>query len=160
MTALSILGSCPCRLCRLTFRRIGACVSTRIRHLRLLLVVFILLASSGLAETGAEAWLRYAQLSPGIAEQYLSLPATLVTLGDSTVLRSARTELLRGFQGMLGRTLRIETPGPTEPAIVMGAFEQVQKLDPRFKAAKDLEGDAYALVSANIRGQSAIVITG
>ena len=154
MTALSILESC-----RLAFRGIGACVCTCIR-LRLLVIVFILLADSGLAETGAEAWLGYARLSPGMAEQYVSLPATLVTLGDSIVLKSAQTELLRGFQGMLGRTLRIETQGPTEPAIVIGAFEQVQKLDPRFKGAEDFEGDAYALVSANIRGQSAIVITG
>ena len=157
MRALSILGSCQCRP---PFGGIGACVRTGIQSVRLLVVVFILLACSSLAETGAEAWLRYARLSPVMAQQYVSLPATLVTLGDSTVLKSAQTELLRGFQGMLGRTLRIETQGQTEPAIVIGAFAQVRKFDPGFKAAKDFEGDAYALVSANIRGQSAIVITG
>jgi alpha-glucuronidase len=125
-----------------------------------LLVVFILPVCSALGETGAEAWLRYARLSAGQVDQYESLPASLLTLGDSALLKSAQAELVRGFQGMLGRTLRIDAQGPTEPAIVIGAFEQVRKLDPGFKAAKDLQGDSYALVSEKIHGQSVIVITG
>jgi len=107
-----------------------------------------------------EAWLRYQQLDPGLAEQYATLPAALVTLGESTILKSAQAELLRGIRGMLGRTLRIENRLPAEAAIVLGTVGAVHRLDPNFKTVHELQGDAYVLMSANIRGQSAILITG
>jgi alpha-glucuronidase len=137
-----------------------ACLCAWKRRVRLLVVVFVLLASFGWAESGAEAWLRYARLDPRIAEQYASLPASLLALGDSVVLKSAQAELLRGFQGMLGSTLRVKNRMPNEATIVMGTADQVRKLDLGLKTLHTLEGDAYVLVSANIQGQSAIVITG
>ena len=58
------------------------------------------------AETGADAWLRYAPLDARAAQKYADLPASVVTVGDSPVLASAKAELIRGIRGMLGRTLR------------------------------------------------------
>src|SRR5579863_3697917 len=58
------------------------------------------------AETGAEAWLRYAPLEKLAAQMYSDLPASVVVLGDSPLLNSAKRELLRGVSGMLGRNLR------------------------------------------------------
>jgi alpha-glucuronidase len=66
------------------------------------------------AETGAQAWLRYAPLDKPPA-----LPAVVVTQGDSPVLLSARDELIRGIRGMTGKTLRIESGSPKEPAITI-----------------------------------------
>jgi alpha-glucuronidase len=40
--------------------------------------------------------------------------------GEALVLLTARDELIRGVRGMTGRTLRIETGAPNEPAIVVG----------------------------------------
>ena len=37
---------------------------------------------------------------------YSDLPVTVVVLGDSPVLDSAKAELIRGIRGMLARTLR------------------------------------------------------
>src|SRR5215831_508507 len=125
-----------------------------------LFVIFVLLACNASGETGAEAWLRYTQLDPGLAEQYASLPAALVTLGDSAVLTSAQTELLWGIRGMLGRSLRIMSRMPSEASIVLGTIEQVHRLDAGLEVSKELRGDAFALISATIHGQSAIVITG
>jgi len=58
----------------------------------LLLLAFV--AKDSRAETGAEAWLRYAPLEKLAAQMYSDLPATVVVLGDSHVLNSAKAELL------------------------------------------------------------------
>ena len=61
---------------------------------------------------------------------------------------------------MLGRTLRIEGGAPAEAAIVVGTVEQVRTLDAAFNPPADLRADAYALISTQIKGQNALVITG
>ena len=91
--------------------------------------VLLLFTCTGLAESGEDAWLRYARLDPGVASRYASMPTALVTLGHSAVSQSAQAELLRGIRGMLGRSLRIEAGAPTEPAIVVGTVEQIRTLD-------------------------------
>ena len=130
------------------------------KHISLLFVVSLLLAGAGLAENGEEAWLRYARLGPGVASRYASLPAELVTLDHSVVLQSAQTELLRGIRGMLGRTLRIEEGAPREAAIVVGKADQIRTLDAGFHPPGDLQADTYALISTQIKGRNALVITG
>src|SRR5215467_5614630 len=75
------------------------------------------------AETGRDAWLRYAPLDDAVSRQYRgSLPAIVVSLGNSPVLANAQQELTRGIRGMLGRTERIAQPAdlPIESAIVLG----------------------------------------
>jgi alpha-glucuronidase len=131
-----------------------------VRRISLLFVVLCLLACCASAESGADVWLRYARLDPEVAGRYASFPATLVTLDDSSVLKSAQTELLRGIRGMLGRTLRIQAQAPMEPAVFIGTSDQVRKLDPSFKTHDDLQGDAYALTTTDIKGRSALVVTG
>jgi alpha-glucuronidase len=129
-------------------------------RISLLFVASVLLTCAGFPESGENAWLRYARLDPGVASRYASLPAVLVPLDHSGVLHSAQTELLRGIRGMLGRTLRIEDRVPAEAAIVAGTVEQVRTLDAGFYPPGDLQADAYALISAQIEGQNALVITG
>jgi alpha-glucuronidase len=130
------------------------------QQFRLLLMTSLLLTCSGAAESGEAAWLRYARIDPALATQYGSLPATLVIPGHSVVLQSVQTELLRGIRGMLGRTLRIDRGAPKEAVIVAGTVERVRTLDGSFAVPDDLQGDAYALMSTQIMGQNAIVITG
>jgi alpha-glucuronidase len=52
------------------------------------IVVLSGLSGPALAETGAAGWLRYAPLSNAARAQYASLPATIVMVGDSPVLRT------------------------------------------------------------------------
>jgi alpha-glucuronidase len=127
---------------------------------RLLWLLLLLAASAASAENGADAWLRYAPLDPATAGQYSQLPATVLTLGDSPLLGSAQSELLRGIRGMLGRTLRITIGTPKEAAFVLGTIEQVRMLDASFAAEQNLSGDAYALLSTRLAGQRDLVITG
>ncbi len=68
-----------------------------------------LLTASGVrAESGYDAWLRYAPVDDALARQYIAvMPPVISTLGNSQLELSARDELIRGIRGMLGRTLRI-----------------------------------------------------
>jgi alpha-glucuronidase len=126
----------------------------------LLFVAFLLLTCPGFSESGGDAWLRYARLDPVVASRYASLQAAVVTLDHSAVLQSAQMELLRGVRGMLGRTLRIEDSAMAEAAIILGTVEQIRTLDAGFHSPSDLKDDAYALISTQIKGQNALVITG
>jgi alpha-glucuronidase len=129
------------------------------QRISLLLAVLLAVCGVGLAESGENAWLRYAPLDEQLAKTYDSLPATTVLLGDSLPLKSAQKELVAGVRGMLGRTLRVSAGVPSEATIVLGTVDQVRRFDSAFKPT-DLKGDAFALVTAKLRGQNAIVITG
>ena len=104
--------------------------------------IYALLAAATLhAETGHDAWLRYAP----VAANRDALPAVVTTLGDSTLVTNARQELIRGVRGMTGRTLRIETGMPTEGAIVLGTLAEIEKAAPQWHLAADLKEDGYWL---------------
>src|SRR5437016_3154628 len=107
---------------------------------------FVLFLAIGVfGENGAEAWLRYAPLEPAVARQYSRVPARILILDNSALLKSAQSELVRGVRGMLGRTLRISTGVSTEPVIIVGTVEQIRKLDAGFEVGGDLAGDGYAI---------------
>ena len=59
------------------------------------------------AEDGHAAWLRYERIAdPAVRATFASLPDTVLAIGDSLVIRSARDELVRGLASMLDRRLR------------------------------------------------------
>jgi alpha-glucuronidase len=124
-----------------------------------LLTVLLLGCTAGLrAETGIEAWLRYAPLDPGAARQYKSLPAAVVVVEDSTVLRTAQAEAVRGVRGMLGRTLREESSLPNESAILLATFPEIHKLAPALKLPSELHDDGFWLTTTSIHGHDCLVI--
>src|SRR5581483_1383466 len=99
------------------------------------------------AENGQQAWLRYARVSDATARQYLiGLPAAVTTLGESPVLDSARSELIRGVRGQLGRTLREQPSLGAENSFVIGNLVDVKKAAPEIPVSK-LDTDAFALVA-------------
>src|SRR5262249_49139213 len=110
------------------------------------------------AETGYDAWLRYASIDDTVARQsYDRLPAVVVAPDDSAVISAARGELLRGVRGMLGRTLRVDT-ALRENAILLGAFRSIRKLVPSFTTPPDLKEDGYLLKTLKVNGQSHLVV--
>ena len=110
--------------------------------------ILFLLASAGLAENGAEGWLRYARLDAATASKYSSLPEVVIVLNNSLLVKTAQAELLRGVHGMLDRTLRVSGGVPRNAAIVVGTVNQVRGLEAGFKPGANLRGDAYALICA------------
>jgi alpha-glucuronidase len=110
------------------------------------------------AETGKEAWLQYSPLDAKTAKLYDSLPARVVVLGDSIVLRSAQQELVRGLGKMLGRNVRVSSR-PTEDAVVVGTLSQIRVLAPRLQASQELGKDGFWLKDARVGGHTCLVIT-
>jgi alpha-glucuronidase len=100
----------------------------------LLVVIAVVHLPLVFAETGQDAWLRYAPLSEAAKAKYASLPDRIFVREDSTVLRSARDEMIRGIRGMLGRTLRIDETLSKEPAIVLSLL-----------SGRDIGKDAYLI---------------
>jgi alpha-glucuronidase len=80
------------------------------------------------AESGYDAWLRYAPLPAEARERdFKDLPAVVVPLGDSPIVQSAAEELVRGLSGMTGRTLRVEKRFCNEPMFVLGESSALVK---------------------------------
>jgi alpha-glucuronidase len=129
-------------------------------HLAFALACALCAAATVDAETGNDAWLRYARLQPIAAERYRALPATTVSLGDAIVLNTAQAELVRGVKGMLGKTLRITVSAPTESAIVIGTVGELRNIAPDFPIIEGLRGDAFWLTAGLVRGFHCIIITG
>ena len=120
-----------------------------------LCVVLIFAAGNLHAETGYDMWLRYARLD--VPPQ---IPAVLVTAGDSKLIDSARTEMIRGVRGMTGKTLRIEKALPKEGAIVLGTLDNIRQALPQLTSSAHLDPDAYWLRTVIIGGVKYTVITG
>lgn len=111
------------------------------------------------AETGYEAWLRYAPIrEPAIRAQYDALPAAVVTLGASDLLLSGRDELIRGVRSMLGRTLRVEARLPGEPAIVLAAQDSLAAAG--LAPGPALRSDGFEIAWRSRGGMRHLVIAG
>jgi len=115
------------------------------------------------AESGADAWLRYARLDDLSARRYrAALSAEVVCApGSSPVVERARTELLRGIRSMLGRTARTAAM-PGQRAILLGtlaSFGGEPRVHLDAAVPGDLEEDGYWLTTASLDGVPYIAIT-
>jgi alpha-glucuronidase len=89
-----------------------------------------------------------------------SLPAVVVCLGDSAVLRNANRELVRGIRGMLGRTLRVEPGVPGESAVILGTLAEIRKAAPPLAPAGALGAEGYCIRRVAAYGTRHLVIAG
>ena len=125
----------------------------------LALILLVIGAHRTSAETGAEAWLRYAALDRQAAQKYSALPASVVVLGDSPVLDSAKTELIRGVRGMLGKTLREDQTLPKENAIILGTLSALQTAVPSIPGAASLREDGFLLSAQKVHGHDCLILS-
>ena len=119
----------------------------------------ILVLGSGalFAETGYDAWLRYAPVDHPAAG---ALPGVLSVAGDSPVIGSARAELIRGVRGMLGHTLRVESGLPPESAVLVGSIADLRQLAPQLHLDATLAPDAFLLKTVSAGASQYLVIAG
>jgi alpha-glucuronidase len=118
-------------------------------------------------ETGYRAWLRYEPIdNKTVLQSYDRLPAVVVAVSDSMVVRAAREEILSGVKGMLGRTLREEKTLPREDAILLGSLDALTNVIPSLRNvpgfrrnASALKEDGYLLSTVIAGGRSYLVIT-
>ena len=131
----------------------------------LLLGIVGVLLSGGLqprflqAETGAEAWLRYAALNPQSTKKYQRLPATTVLLGDSVILNTAQQELILGVKGMLGLRLSASRGLPIDSAIVLGTLKELRSAVPTLTPPREIREDGYWLTHRRVHGFECVVVT-
>src|SRR5690242_2847141 len=116
----------------------------------LALILLLMGADRTSAETGAEAWLRYAALDRQAAQKYSALPASVFVLGDSPILDSAKTELIRGVRGMLGKTLREDKSLPQENAILLGTLSALQTAVSSIPGSASLREDGFFLSTQKV----------
>jgi len=124
------------------------------------LLLGVALSTPAFAETGYDAWLRYAPIGDlSVKARYDVLPATVVVLGDSVVMEAAREELIRGLRGMLGRTLRVEAGLPKESAVVLGTLSTVKAALPAAGPFPNLAEDGFWIKTVVAGGVPSLVIT-
>ncbi len=133
---------------------------TRPQHLEILVV--LLLGGWGLetlhAEASRDAWLRYAPLESAVRSKYESLPASVVVLGNSAVLRTAQGEMIRGLKGMTGKALDAGR-GVRERAIVLGTLATIHAAAPGLAPPNPLGAGGFWLITAQVRGFDCLIVT-
>jgi alpha-glucuronidase len=137
--------------------------NTRWRYGRFVGVALLFLLGltlSSFSESGAQGWLRYARLNPQAAKQYGRLADSVVTLGDSSVLRTAERELALGVETISGRSLRSDSTVIRSNAFVLGTVVQFHAIAPELHPPEDLRSDGYWVTRARIQGHVCRVIMG
>src|SRR5579872_3595453 len=124
------------------------------------LLCAVALTNLALAETGAEAWLRYSPLPPQLAKRYAQFPTSAVVLGDSLVLKTAQEELARGASQILGHPLSADNGSLSHSAVILGTLEQLRNLAPKLNPPRGMSNDAYWLKSATVHGFHCIIVAG
>jgi alpha-glucuronidase len=112
-----------------------------------------------LAESGQDAWLRYARLDPRAAAMYSSLPRIVVSPGDSPVLNSARQELIGGLHDILGGDFRTATTLQQRPVFLVGTLNSLGTVVADMISPLNLPEDGYWIAEANLGGSPCILIT-
>jgi alpha-glucuronidase len=141
---------------RFTVRLVDKSISLRIA---VLLAAALLLVAPALpvqAETGQDAWLRYARLDPAIATQYSTIPRRVIRLGDSPALSSAEGEVTRGLHEMLEEHIQ---SGKQDPYILIGTMDSTSTVVKHATPMPALSGDGYWIAQVTLHGANCFVIT-
>ncbi len=111
------------------------------------------------AETGHDAWLRYAALTPA-AQTAADLPSALTVFESAPPIARARDELVRGVRGMLTREVRVSAEVPAAGAIVIGTLAALRRSAPTLAPDGALAPDAFRIRTVARDGARYLVIAG
>jgi alpha-glucuronidase len=113
------------------------------------------------AETGRNAWLRYAALDAATSRQYTNaVPGAVTALDSAPTVLSARDEMVRGVRGMLGKELRVEATAPKDGAILLGTLAEIHAAVPQITLPEKLDADGFLLKNATADGARYLVVAG
>ncbi len=112
------------------------------------------------AETGYDAWLRYAPLEKASISKYEDFPTNIAVTRDSVVLQSAQQELIRGVQGMLGISLHLVLNPPGGRAIIVGNVKDLRDRVPGLHPSREVAGEGFWLKATKLRGFDCLVVAG
>src|SRR5271165_7392667 len=118
-------------------------------------------ASAVRAESGYDAWLRYASLrGASLARADRDIPAAVAVAGNGLLELSARREFIRGVKGMLGRTMRAEAGLPKEDAVVIGTCAQLKAFGPQWKFSAESAPEGFQLKTIHAENVRYTVVAG
>lgn len=107
------------------------------------------------ADTGAEAWLRYALLQEGAS----SFPNRVAMVGNSEIVRTAGSELVRALEGRPGK--RVPTGElPNADAFVLGTWRDIHPLFPSLNRGRVPSGDGFWLKTVRQHGAKYWLVIG
>jgi alpha-glucuronidase len=112
------------------------------------------------AETGEEGWLRYAPLLPQFAQQYGNLPHRVVLAGQSAIVHSAASELVRGLHSMLGEDLQVSSALSGQDAFILGTPADIQRLLPTWKQEYEIAPEGFSFSQFTLQGHTYWVLAG
>jgi alpha-glucuronidase len=124
------------------------------------LILVVAIAASVRAETGYDAWLRYAPLPAPVMARIGSVPTSVTLIGDSPVLRSARDEVVRGLSSILGTQITAGSSLPGGSTILLGTLERIRALVPGAAVPTELTDDGFWLATRAVRGQPMLIVAG
>ena len=104
---------------------------------------------TAMPETGHDAWLRYAAIG-----NRSDIPSTLLVLGESEIMASAKGELMRALAG-----LRATQSPAARDFIVIGSFAAVRRAFPGLMLPSNLIGDGYWLKETRHNGHRLLLVT-
>lgn len=103
-------------------------------------------APPALAEDGYDLWLRYKPVETSYAAQYKSL-ATAIVGGDTPILASAKSELKRGLDGLLGQDTPIVSE-PVDGAVILQTGDRALPEEGFRIEARTVDGHPVTVISA------------
>jgi alpha-glucuronidase len=123
-------------------------------------IAFLIGVLPARAETGYDAWLRYAPVPEPARARYASVPRTVTVVGDSPVLRTARDEVIRGLGSLLASPIQPVASLSGKPTIVLGTLDRVQPALRGVKMPAGLAPDGFWIGTATVRGASLLIVAG
>ena len=112
----------------------------------LLLLLLALLPAAARADDGYRLWLRYDPIESPQRALYSRAASELVVEGDSTTIAAARSELVRGLSGLLGRPQPVAQRVDRDGAILLA------------RRAVPTGEEGYVIRSTRVNGHAATLI--
>ncbi len=127
-----------------------------------LAALFLLGPSDSSAETGYDAWLRYARLDTKEIARYASLPNAVIAVEPTKIVSSAQSELVKGINGLLGKTIHLQPTTVDGSVILLATRKSVASYDKSLAASNvdDLQGDGFYLKSFQSHNKPSLAIIG
>jgi len=125
-------------------------------------VVIVLLVFSGgvRAEDGYALWMRYVPVEPMRAVDYRAELDGILAPDATPTQRAARTELVRGLTGLLGKAPRLSTNAADRYTVVLGTPDSSSAIASLDEPISALGNDGYLLRHMQRDGHRVLVVAG
>jgi len=122
------------------------------------LVMILILPLTVLAETGENLWLRYLSLSNQLQQKYADGISSLMVAGEGAVVKSAESEIMMAYSGLIGKPLRKVTK-PVAGTFLIGTAQHRAIRDLNLSSELEKCGDeGYVMRSVSVKGGNILVI--